>query len=311
MAVTHSDPSIGPVPDIINAMHKLSEDKFAFGCQRSIYVLLGDPAATNARLEVLSGSDCGMAFGRSCARDDRGNFYFVGARGGFFVLDGGMPKSLSEASIPRRLRDLDFGSNWVELVWDQREKSMRIFLCPLGAGGSQRLSYVWERTSDSMIPHEDSFGTSSSFAVQPTCAKSIEGDTAAERVLLYGTEDGHVMVFDESAKSEGPVALDSQVLLQITPKAAGKRFMFRRLKVALAQDGNGCNFEAFGSSIAEQIGVRHVNGTLEPGPNPTKLIRLTGRNCFLRLRNAALGESWAFEEGAVEAEIVGNDRGPR
>lgn len=309
-AVAHTDPRVGPVPDIINAMCKVSEDSFMFGCQKSIWLLLGDPAAQNARLQVVSGSDCGMAFGRSTARDGEGNLFFVGGRGGFYAWEGG-PKCLSDETIPRRMRDLDLGSNWVELVWEPRENAMKVYLCPFGAGGTQRLAYTWERRTGKIIPWEDSYGTASDFSRQPTCAKLIEGDTAAERVLLYGTEDGHVLAYDESKNSDDTVPIDAFVTMRMTPKAPGRRFMFRRLKVALAQDDGGCNFELFGSSIAEQLGPVHMMGTLRPGPNPTKLIRIRGRHVSLRLRNAALDQGFAFEEGSIDAELVSKDRAAR
>lgn len=310
-AVAHTDPRIGPVPDIINAMHKLGEDSFLFGCQKSCWILLGDPAAANSRLQVVSGSDCGMAFGRSTTRDGEGNLFSVGARGGFYVWEGGRPKCLSDETIPRRMRDFDFGANWVELVWDPRENAMKVYVCPFGAGGSQRLAYTWEKRTGRVIPWEDSYGTATDFSRQPTCAKLIEGDTAAERVLLYGTESGHILVYDEAATSDDTVAIDAFVDITITPKAPGRRFMFRRMKLALAQDDGPCNFEFFGSSIAEQLGLPHMAGALIPGPNPAKLVRVRGRHCTLRLRNAMLNQGFAFQEGSIDAELVGKDRAAR
>lgn len=307
MAVSHADPRIGPVPDIINCLFKVSDDRFGFGCQNSIWMLLGDPAARNARLMVVPGSDCGMAFGRSCASDGDGNIYFVGARGGFYAWLNGAIKCLSDDCIPRRMRDLDFGSNWIELVWDPRENAMRVYVCPFGAGGSQRLAYSWERRTGAIIPWEDSYGTASDFSRQPTCARLIQGDTAAERVLLYGTEDGHILAYDEASAADDTVPIDSYALIQVTPKGPGKDFMFRRLKLALAQDDGPCNFEFYGSRTAEQLGTVRASGLLQPGPNPTRLVRVRNRNVWLRLRSAG-STSWAFEEGSIEAEMVGTAR---
>ncbi len=304
-AVSHADPRIGPVPDIINALHKAGEDTFLFGCQNSIWMLLGDPAATNSRLQVVSGSDCGMAFGHSCVRDGEGDQFFVGARGGFYHFANGGPKCLSDETIPRRMRDLDFGSNWIETVWDPRENSIRVYLCPFGAGGSRRLAYTWEKRTGRITPWEDSYGTEALFGVQPTCAKLIEGDTAEERVLLFGTEDGRIMAYDETLNDDDGTPIDAYVDISVTPKIPGKSFFFRRLKIALSQDDGGCNYEFFGSQIAEQLGPVHKMGVLVPGPNPTKLVRVRGRHVTLRLRNAAAGQGFGYEEGSIDAEAFG------
>ena len=307
-AVSHTDPRIGPVPDIINAIGPLGQDSFLFGCQKSIWELLGDPAATNSRLQIVSGGDCGMAFGRSMARDGDNNLYWVGARGGFYLWENGKPRCLTDETIPRRMRDLDFGSNWVELVWDPRENAMKVFLCPFGAGGSLRLAYTWERRSGAIIPLEDSYGTATDFSRQPTCAKLIEGDNVAERVLLYGTEDGHVLTFDEGSTADDTVTIDAYVGIPLSPKDPGYDYLFTHLKLALAQDDGGCNFELFGSSIAEKLGPVRAAGNLVPGPNPTKLVRVRGRNGWLRLRGSG---GWAFEEGSIKSKKVGKARAMR
>lgn len=305
-AVSGNDPRVGPVPDIVNTLMNYNDERFLFGCENSIYEMLGDPGSDNCRI-VLVTSVTGMAFGPSWAVDESGTIYFIGARGGLYAWPRiGVPTVISESTIPRRLREIDFGNYFVKLVWDERERGLRIYQCPFGAGGASVPAFFWERQADRMAPWQDKYGTSADTTIQPTYATAIHGDTSDQRLVLFGTENGRIMQYVEGATNDDTTPIDSFVMLgPLAPKEVEAESIFTNLKVFLAANQQGANYEFFVSDMPDKLGDVRYRGRLEPGQNYNVLVRARGGHVWLQLHNAAPNEGWSYEKGFVTAQAVG------
>ena len=80
------------------------------------------------------------------------------------------------------------------------------------------------------------------------------------------------------------------------------------LSALLGDSQDGCNFEVFSSDNPEDLGQAKAAGFLQPGRNGRKLIRVSGDNVFIRMRNARAGSRWAYEQGYIQATGAGDLR---
>src|SRR5690606_36939825 len=113
-----------------------------------------------------------------------------GNRGGVYrMAPGGMPESLTERRIERRLQDVDLLTEKVLLAWDDQHKLLRVFIQPYD--GSEGVVYVWDRGADAWT--EDRYP----FSIY--AAATIDGDLPADRALLIGCGDAALRAFDRGA----------------------------------------------------------------------------------------------------------------
>lgn len=312
-AVAGNNSLAGLCPDIINSVVPYSEDILVFGGDHSIWMLVGDPAA-GGRLELVS-DITGMAFGRPWCKDPNGLLYFVGSRGGLFKwAPGAKPERISLYKIERQLQEIDFGTNYVRLVWNYQDEGLHIFQCPFGSGGAQLSHWFWEQKPDAFA--KDLFGTSVYTNVQPTAVSVIDGDSFDDRVLLVGGEDGHVRQWDSDARSDDTrtdlttkIPIDSFLtIFPIQPPAElarGMETQFHGLTVVLGDREAGCRYELFSSDEPDSFGISRKAGNLGPGRNAPRWDKVVGAYCGLRLRNASAEERWSWERGYIQAIPAG------
>ena len=160
-----------------------------FGGDRSIYQLTGDPMA-GGQLDLVT-DETGMAFGKPWTKDPQGTLWFLGSRGSLYAMaPGSRPQRVSRDRIERRLHDIDFGANYVRLVYNYIDEGVHILVFPFNAGGTLLEHFFYCTKTNSF--HPDRFGTATDTSVQPTAALLIDGDAANDRTLLLGCEDGRI-----------------------------------------------------------------------------------------------------------------------
>ena len=312
-AVAGNNSPAGLCPDIINSVVPYSEDILVFGCDHSIWMLDGDPAA-GGRLELIS-DITGMAFGRPWAKDPNGVLYFFGSRGGIFRwTPGGLPERVSLMKIERQLQDVDLGDNYIRLIYNYADEGLHILQMPFGDGGSQLTHWFHELKTQSFS--QDFFGSSSVTNVQPTAAMVIDGDAFDDRAVLFGCEDGFVRRWDRDALSDDteedgttPVPIDAKVLFgplqRDAEESSGMETQFTGLMVVLGENDDGARYELFASETPDSVGDVLRTGELKPGRNAPRWDRVTGPYCWLRLRNTAAEETWSFERALIRASVAG------
>jgi len=312
-AVAGNNSPAGLCPDIINCVVPYSEDILVFGGDHSIWALVGDPAA-GGRLELVS-DVTGMAFGRPWCKDPSGVLYFFGSQGGLFRwTPQARPERVSLNKIERDLQDVDLESYYIRLVYNHRDEGIHILQIPFGAGATNVTHWFFELKTEGFS--EDVFGSAAHTNVQPTAAMVIDGDDFDDRLVLFGCEDGFVRKWDRAAKSDDTrsdgttkIAIDSYVTIGPLQGAAeemsGGEVQFSGLTVVLSDQDDGARYELFAAEAPDSIGVALRQGVLVAGRNPPKWDRVTGAYAWLRLRNAAAEQRWAFERGFVRASPAG------
>lgn len=294
---------VGRAPDIVNCFIPLTDDLALIGGDHSIYRMTGDPAA-GGQIDVLT-DQVGIAYGDSWTKDPDGRLYFFSSRGGVYGLDAsGAQVRLSNASIERRLQDIDLTEYKVNLVWDYRLGGLYVLPVPWTIGGVKRRSYFWEQKTASWWEDEQDISD-----LQPSAACILDGDDPGDRLVLFGCEDGYVRKVDESNANDDTNRIDSRLLVgPLVPPGTDLAFRFTRPQVTLASDQDGARYEMYSSSVADIMGDSWAAGELWAGRSPFLTGRTRGAAVWLRVRSAKLGERWSLEDATIAVEPAGRAR---
>ena len=315
-AISARNSRAGRVPDIINTIIPYNDDLCIFGGDSSIWQMTGDPRV-GGQLDLLTDST-GISFGRPWCKDPSGRVWFFGSHGDLYAMaPGQLPTSVSGARVPRSLQEVNLGNYYVNLVWNYIDNGVHIFVCPFGAGGTLVDHWFYDATNGAF--HRDRFGQSGANNIQPTAAIDLNGDAFDVRAVLIGGEDGRLrrwgknssgnMPSDDEQTTSTSIAIDSYFTAgPIGSPGQTQQLQLTELTALLGDSQDGCNFEVFSSDNPEDLGQAKASGSLRPGRNGRKLIRVAGDNVFIRMRNAKASSRWAYEQGYVELSGAGELR---
>jgi hypothetical protein len=316
-AVSSQTSRAGICPDAINAIVPYSDDVLWFGCDNSIWQLSGDPGSQHVFDNVSD--EIGMAFGKPWCRDDKGRLWFFGSKGGLYTLaPGGQMEDVASQSVRRRLRSIDLNDYYVQLAYNYVEDGIHVLLFPYDNPQIAVDHYFYCKRSSSW--HVDRFGTSDT-ALQPTAVQVVDGDAPDDRAIHFGCEDGRLRRWGLNSDGQVPysdekhdgvaalspnVAIDSYVLMgPLAPVRDVSEAAFGEFTAVLSSRFAGCNYEFFASDDPEHLGRSVAQGSLSAGRNGTALVRVVGDSVFLRLRNASVGDHWAYEKASIQATYAG------
>lgn len=316
-AVSSQTSRAGVCPDAINAIVPYSDDVLWFGCDNSIWQLSGDPGGQHVFDNVSD--EIGMAYGKPYCRDDKGRLWFFGSKGGLYTLaPGGQMEDVASQSVRRRLRSIDLNDYYVQLAYNYVEDGIHVLLFPYDNPQIAVDHYFYCKRSSSW--HVDRFGTSDT-ALQPTAVQVVDGDAPDDRAIHFGCEDGRLRRWGLNSDGQVPysdekhdgvaalspnVAIDSYVLMgPLAPVRDVSEAAFGEFTAVLSSRFAGCNYEFFASDDPEHLGRSVAQGSLSAGRNGTALVRVVGDSVFLRLRNASVGDHWAYEKASIQATYAG------
>jgi hypothetical protein len=315
-AVSSQTSQAGQVPDVINAVIPWTDDILLFGGDSSIWQLTGDPLAANSFFDMISDAT-GIAFGQAWCKDPEGNLWFFGSDGGlFFMSRQSRPVRVSLNKVEYQLRKIDLTAYEVRLAWNSVDEGVHIFQVPKGGGGPIVDHWFYEAPTQAW--HKDRFGLASTDLIQPTAIARSNGDLPQDRVLLVGCEDGRLRALPESVENVGrsdektnssTVAIDSYVTMgPLVDNPYTGAAMVTEFGAVLSPSGDSANFEFFATDEPENLGEAVARGTLAPGRNDRKLIRVSGDHLFMRIRNATKGQTWSWEGGYAKQDYGGDLR---
>jgi hypothetical protein len=128
-AVAGNNSPAGLCGDTITALIPFNDDILIFGCANSIWMMMGDPMAGGSIYLVTD--KLGMAVGAPWCKDPYGNLYFVGGRGGIFMIaPGGQPQRISQP-VEVLIEAVNYASAIVRLVWEDLWQGIHVFITPL------------------------------------------------------------------------------------------------------------------------------------------------------------------------------------
>jgi hypothetical protein len=304
-AISGNNARAGLCPDLVNSLIPYNDDLLLFGCDSSLWMMRGDPMAGGV-FDLVS-DVTGVAFGRSWAKDPEGNLYFFGSRGGVYIMKpGSIPISMTQATIERRLTEVDLGQFYVEMFWNTYDDGLHLFLMPFTDTATHTKHFFWERRTGAWF--QDEFGPVGNTAKQPSAAIVVDGDAPDDRCLLIGSYDASLLKWDKNAVNDDSQIINSRVLIgPIAPDDTEMESRVMNLAAVLSNQG-AVNYRLYASQTPDLKGEPVANGTLVPGRNPIHLVRARGAYVWIELGQANAATRWAMESLRMDAYPAGRKR---
>ena len=306
--------ALGRLPEPITAIIPLTKERCLFGCQSSIHVTLGDPMAVflggyGGRVIDLLTDEQGLAPGVAYTKDPDGNVYMLGSYGALLRMPpgGGFPQDLSSNRIRARLESLDFSAYHIALVWDYVAAGLHVLLLPYGLTGGDRDHWFWEAHTGKWRDGEFGSFMPMRWGFQPSAVAQFSGDTAADRVIVMGGEDGYLRKIDRLADNDDGAPIYS--FFTSGPHHTGALGLDMAIDASTLELKRGwAEYELFAGNTSTMPAFPYASGRVDEGLNPTLLKVARGKYVWARLSNADADHSWAYERGSVEAHAMGLTR---
>lgn len=303
-AVAGNASNAGLVGDVITSIVPCNAETLVFGCDHSIWVMHGDPAA-GGRLSPLSDS-IGMAWGVPWCKDPEGNLFFFSSRGGVYRAEGctGHPMRITFDSIDEELATVDLSVTLCRMAWNDREQGLHLWLTALD--GSESTHYFYDARNQGWW--RDRF---SSALLNPVAAHVFDGDGASDRAILLGCRDGRVRKWDIAAETDDTEDVESYCYLGPLRGKTMQAVVVRELQGTLADDSGPVKWELYSGNSAEAALAREdpaSQGVWNPGRNPSSMQGARGDSVFLKIGNSAGCQTpWALEQVQAKLELVGQE----
>lgn len=299
-AVAGNNSNAGKVGDVVNAIIPCTAETLVFGCDHSIWVMFGDPAA-GGRLTQLT-DVTGMAWGVPWCKDPMGGIFFLGSRGGVYRMEGcsAHPERLTSDSIDEDLAEIDLTKTVARMAWNDREQGVHLFLTALD--GSESTHWFLDVRNKAWWP--DRFASENH---NPASVHVFDGDLADDRRILLGCYDGYVREWDIDAEDDDGIEIDAYCWLgPLRPGKALQASILRELQATLAEDSGPLRFEVFSGRSAEQalaLEIPASHGQWSAGRNPSTLQGARGDAVFVKV-SGSCKPRWAFESLAARLDVL-------
>lgn len=296
-AVAGNNAPAGLVGDVVTCLIPYSDDLFYFGCDHSIWVLAGDPAAGGS-LNFVSDS-VGMAFGRPYCRTPDGTIFFFAARGGVFTLQPGRKPQRVSQQITHRLNQVDVRHSCISMAWDDRAQGVHLFITDESGPAAGQQHYFFDLRAGAWWPVEHADPD-----FDPKCCYALDGDEPGDRVVLIGSWDSRIRGIDTETGRDDGLPFESYVTLGPFLTQGLGELMLHELQPTLSEDAAAVECGVLvGRSAAGALTSQYRKAvTFAAGRNRTHEIRRSGAAIYVRMTSAGL---WAMEQMRAKLSDLG------
>lgn len=296
-AVAGNNSRLGFIGDVVTSLAAYNDDLLFFGGNSSIYLMRGDPM-TGGEIDLITNS-IGVAWGRAFTQDPRGNLYFMSNTGAIYVMPPtGRPERISQAIDPI-LQNIDMGQNSICLIWNERFKGFHLFVKPLSGAAStlKAKAFFWEYPRDNgggNAYFRDTFTNEDHY---PLVACTLDGNTANDRVVLIGSDDGYIRSFDPDATTDDGELIQSEVWLGPFLTKDFDEISLKALQAIMAKDSGAITYQIYVGRTPEEAlqstALARGTGTWSLSRNLSSLGgKISGHAIFIRLTST---NRWALE----------------
>ncbi len=307
-AVAGNNIEAGEVGDIIRALIPFGDDYLIFGCANEIHLLDGDPA-DNGSIDKIS-DITGIYSWTAWCKDNLNNLYFIGKNGLYSMSGGrGKPANISRKAIPRLMQDwaLDPSSHRVVLAYDSERHGILLVKTTLADGTCSGYFYSLETEGFYPVTFQTQNGI--------FCAYDYDSDTAADRALLFGCNDGYIRSFLDTAKNDDTGDSDTAIpsyfgVVDRLSEDPDKEGVLNSLTIEMAggasggdfSDSDGCSYEYHtaddGETALEDLrdgATAKVTGSLTGTGRKNRIRnRLRGAWVALKFYNSTASETFGI-----------------
>lgn len=287
-AVSGVNSEAGVPGERIVAMKAYADDLLVFGCLESMYVMRGDPRAGGV-LDKFSHTQ-GVIGPRALCFGPSGELYFM-SKAGLFVAAPGMtirPESLSR-DLPDDLRGIDTNQYRVNLIWDNVEDGLRIFVSGEKASSADQWFFdaktgrFWR---DSYSRDYEAF----------SCVDRPEDDGG----VILGCRDGYLRQFLRQAPNDDGTAFASH--FDVGPVFFGGEdgeAIVTNVSASLARGSGDVTWTMRSGDSGEEAynadGSDYATGTWSAdGYNYDAAVRFSGHAHIIRVSSTG-GTPWALQ----------------
>lgn len=319
--VVGSPSDVGGAGDIIKALIPYGDDYLLFGCANSMHLLSGDPAS-GGRMDEIDDS-VGIFGSKAWCKDAQGNLYFLGTKG-LYLMAGGRekPVSLTTAYLPQMMSDWspDLDDDRVILSYDPDRDGIIISKVNFSSGANS--CYWYSLKTKGFYPC--SFPNVCGFY----SATFYTADAATNRKVLYGSSDGYVRCFVDTAKNDDAGASDTAISSYVgwveklgEEDSAGKLTSLDFDLAGGAADGaysdtDGVSYALYPANNVETAfedmrdgADAFTSGTVSGVGRKNKiLVRAKGGALGVKLYNTTASETWAVNHIYAKTQPAGRLR---
>lgn len=169
------------IAEPITACKSTAESRLIIACQRSIWVLDGDPTLGSGPRMLTDRH--GVVSRTALDRGPSGEMLFVDPLAGLCAITGGDASPVSDTRIPDELKNLGQG-HIVSLAYDHIDQGLHIFVSPRGGGSAFHWWYDWESKSFWIVRFLEDH--------DPLAAYDFLSRDGEESGVIMGCRDGRV-----------------------------------------------------------------------------------------------------------------------
>jgi hypothetical protein len=229
-AVGGTATTTGGVPHPITALMPHSDDYLIFGCERSLWLLNGDPAYGGSITALSREIGC-IGPNAWCTMPD-GSMMVMSRDGLYQVPPGaqGVPQSFSRSKLPAELLDIDATANYISMSYDAVARGIHLSVTPVA--GTVGLHYFIDTAIGGFWP------VTVPNVMQPTRMLSYAPDAAAAADVIFGSIDGYARKFSNTATDDDGTGFVSFVTYGPL-RIAGPGYFGQLLQIVADLDANG------------------------------------------------------------------------
>lgn len=303
-AVAGNNSDAGKIGDVITCWATVTDDQAVIGCSDSVWMMRGDPKS-GGRIDRISKGN-GIVGQWAWCTDPMGRMYYM-TRTDLMAIapGGGQPVSISNGRLQRFFENIDYSLYTIRMAWDTIRQGVWMFLTKAAAAANTSL--FWDARLDAFSTH--SFPA----AHGPTAVRSLQGETYADRQLLFGGFDGIVRTFANGWTTDDGTAISSRMLCTPTAMSEfGRKGILNETELVLgavnaphvdltwytgdnAQDAISMANPAYTASIYTT--GRYLNRE-----------RARGQVAALKLSNTRKATTWALDAGTVLVSPAGRSK---
>lgn len=313
-AIAGNNADFGKTADPITALIPISDDLMIVGCDKSVWIMRGDPA-DGGTIDSLS-RQIGIVGRDAWAMDPSGRVFFFG-NDGLYMFDGGGLQRLSANRIERAFSEVDRANHRILLEWDRQRKGLYVFIVSDDSNTAAHTSYWWDERTDGFWPFKLPDGNG------PTSVAIWDSDAVQDRVVLLGGRDGYVRAFrdlrpndndGESSGSSVESAIEAHCEIGPVSTQISQTLRVQEINFVLSgksHDGSlilrsGKTPEAASSSTANRF-----KRTIKRGPNTATRQRVRNNSLVLRIEQTTADTLFSIEAIELVANPAGRQRAGR
>jgi hypothetical protein len=309
-AVAGNATDTGSIGQPITALAPFSDDYLIFGCERSLWILRGDPRS-GGRMDNVS-YVVGIIDGGAWCYGPSGEIVFLSHDGVYSLAvgSGSVPTSVSREQLPRDLQGIDLNRYRIVMQYDSNDRGVHIFVIPISFLDTAYQYWMdWGTASFWPVLHNVSHH-STSILINQSSDQNLKS-------VIFGCRDGYIRQYSNTQETDDSVNFESYALYgpilladQVTDG------LLLELIGTLGLDSNPLTWEVYvnetgqGAADAAILGTTpFITGTWIAGQNYSVRPRVRGRYMVLKVKGLS-HRLWVIEDIMAQFEGLGKSRRP-